>query len=50
MLTFEKIQSQFSPFWIKQSVERFDESHFTAGLGEFLADKMRDFQASERPA
>jgi glycosyltransferase involved in cell wall biosynthesis len=48
MLTFEKIQPQFSPFWIKQSVERFDEPHFTAGLGEFLADKMRDFQASER--
>jgi len=48
MLAFEKIQAQFSPFWIKQSVERFDESHFTAGLGEFLADKIRDFQANER--
>jgi glycosyltransferase involved in cell wall biosynthesis len=50
MLTFEKIQSQFSPFWIRQSVERFDESHFTASLGEFLANKMREFQASEGPS
>jgi glycosyltransferase involved in cell wall biosynthesis len=49
MLSFEKIQSQFSPLWIKQSVERFDESHFTAGLGEFLAEKMREFRAGGRP-
>jgi len=43
MLAFERDQSQFSPFWIKQSVERFDESYFTAGFGEFLAEKMREF-------
>ena len=49
MVSFEKIQSQFSPFWIKQSVERFDESHFMAGLGEFLADKVREFRAGGRP-
>ena len=49
MLAFEKLQSQFSPFWIKQSVERFDESHFTASLGEFLARKMREFRSSEQP-
>jgi glycosyltransferase involved in cell wall biosynthesis len=49
MLSFEKIQSQFSPFWIKQSVERFDESHFTADLGEFLAEKMREFRVGGRP-
>ena len=49
MLSFEKSQSQFSPFWIKQSVERFDESHFTACLGEFLADKLREFRAGGRP-
>lgn len=48
LLAFEKFQCQFSPFWIKQSVERFDESHFTASLGEFLADKMREFQDSGR--
>ena len=45
MLAFERVQSQFSPFWIRQSVERFDESFFTASLGEFLAEKMREFQA-----
>jgi len=45
MRVFERVQSQFSPFWIKQSVERFDESYFIAGFGEFLADKMRKFQA-----
>jgi glycosyltransferase involved in cell wall biosynthesis len=44
ILAFEKNESQFSPFWIKQSVERFDESHFTAVLGEYLADKVREFQ------
>jgi glycosyltransferase involved in cell wall biosynthesis len=49
MLAFERIQSQFSPFWIKQSVERFDESHFTASLGEFLAEKMQQFQAGGQP-
>jgi len=50
MLTFEKVQSQFSPFWIKQSVERFDESHFTATLGAYLAERVREFQANEMPA
>jgi glycosyltransferase involved in cell wall biosynthesis len=50
MLAFEKIESHFSPFWIKQSVERFDESHFTASLGKYLAEKVREFQANEKPA
>jgi glycosyltransferase involved in cell wall biosynthesis len=50
MLCFEKMQSQFSPFWIKQSVERFDESHFAASLGDYLAEKVREFQANEKPA
>jgi glycosyltransferase involved in cell wall biosynthesis len=50
ILNFEKIQSEFSPFWIKQSVERFDQSHFAAGLGEFLVQKMREFQADELPS
>jgi glycosyltransferase involved in cell wall biosynthesis len=49
MLAFERVQSQFSPFGIKQSVERFDESHFTASLGEFLAEKMQQFQAGGQP-
>jgi glycosyltransferase involved in cell wall biosynthesis len=49
MLAFEKLQSQFSPFWIKQSVERFDETQFTASLGEFLAEKMREFKACGQP-
>jgi glycosyltransferase involved in cell wall biosynthesis len=47
---FERIQSQFSPFWIKQSVERFDETHFTASLERFLAEKVREFQTNEKPA
>lgn len=50
VLTFEKIQSQFSSFWIKQSVERFDESYFTACLGEYLAEKLREFRADELPS
>jgi glycosyltransferase involved in cell wall biosynthesis len=49
ILAFERTESQFSPFGIKQSVERFDESHFTAGLGEYLADKVREFQAGGQP-
>jgi hypothetical protein len=50
MLAFERMQNQFSSFWIRQSVERFGESHFTASLGEFLADKVREFQANEKPS
>ena len=49
MLCFEKIQDQFSPFWIKQSVERFDESHFTTDLEDFLVEKIGEFQAGGRP-
>jgi glycosyltransferase involved in cell wall biosynthesis len=40
MLALEGAESEFSPFLIKQSVERFDESLFRSGLANFLEEKL----------
>jgi len=42
MLALEGAENEFSPFLIKQSVERFDESLFRSGLANFLEDKLHE--------
>ncbi len=43
ILALEGAENEFSPFLIKQSVERFDEAHFRNGLAAFLEEKLREF-------
>ena len=43
ILALEDAESEFSPFLIKQSVERFDEPHFNSGLANFLEEKLRAY-------
>jgi glycosyltransferase involved in cell wall biosynthesis len=42
ILAFEGAEREFSPFLIKQSAERFDESHFRERLAGFLTEKLRE--------
>jgi glycosyltransferase involved in cell wall biosynthesis len=42
ILAFEKVESEFSPFLIKQSAECFDEPHFNNKLSRFLVDRLRE--------
>jgi glycosyltransferase involved in cell wall biosynthesis len=41
ILAFEKVESDFSPFLIRQSVERFDEANFKDQFSHFLVEKLR---------
>jgi glycosyltransferase involved in cell wall biosynthesis len=44
ILAFERVEDRFSPFLIKQSAERFDESHFRQRFGELLIEKVSEFR------
>jgi glycosyltransferase involved in cell wall biosynthesis len=43
---FEAVEGRFSPFYIKQQAERFDQSHFRDRLGHFLSEKLEAFQTT----
>jgi len=45
ILAYEAVEDQFSPFRIRQGVQRFDESHFVERIGDFICDKVAQFQA-----
>ena len=47
ILTFEKVEEEFSPFFIKQSAERFDAPHFRANFAEFLLQRLQAFRSGE---
>ena len=42
MVALEGVEKELSPLWIKQSVERFDESRFRGELAGFLEEKLRE--------
>ncbi|MFI5096441.1 MAG: glycosyltransferase [Candidatus Acidiferrales bacterium] len=44
MLALESAEKEFSPFLIKQSVDRFDEGHFSNGMAGFLEEKLCEFR------
>ncbi len=41
---FEAVEGRFSPFFIKQQAERFDEVHFKEKFGLFLSEKLEEAQ------
>ena len=43
---FEAVEDRFSPFFIKQQAERFDEAHFRERFGQFLSEKLEEAQHS----
>jgi glycosyltransferase involved in cell wall biosynthesis len=45
ILAYEGVENRFSPFRIRQGVQRFDESHFVERIGDFIGDKVAQFQA-----
>ena len=44
ILSFESVEQEFSPTFIRASVESFDVSHFKFQIGEFVATRLREFQ------
>jgi glycosyltransferase involved in cell wall biosynthesis len=46
---FEATESRFSPFFISQQAERFDESHFKEKFGQFVSEKLEESQYSALP-
>jgi glycosyltransferase involved in cell wall biosynthesis len=42
--TFEVVEGGFSPFYIRQLAERFDQSHFRASFEQFLSESLQEFQ------
>jgi glycosyltransferase involved in cell wall biosynthesis len=46
ILAFENAEERFLPFFIKQQAERFDESYFRESLGQFLVERLTEFQSS----
>jgi glycosyltransferase involved in cell wall biosynthesis len=44
--SFEAVENRFSPFFISQQAERFDETHFKEKFGEFVAEKLEEGQHS----
>jgi glycosyltransferase involved in cell wall biosynthesis len=42
MRVFEASESRFSPFFIKQQTQRFDEEHFKQTFGQFVLDKLEE--------
>lgn len=43
---FEAVEDRFSPFYIRQQAEGFDEPHFRQRLGHFLSEKLEAFQST----
>lgn len=43
VLAFERVESDFAPFLIRQSAQRFDESHFRERFANFLVHKLAEF-------
>ena len=43
---FEAAESRFSPFFISQQAERFDETHFKEKFGQFVSEKLEEGQYS----
>jgi hypothetical protein len=41
---FEAAESRFSPFFISQQAERFDEAHFKEKFGQFVSEKLEESQ------
>jgi glycosyltransferase involved in cell wall biosynthesis len=46
---FEAAESKFSPFFIRQQAERFDEIHFKDKFGQFVSEKLEESQYSALP-
>jgi glycosyltransferase involved in cell wall biosynthesis len=47
--SFEAAESRFSPFFISQQAERFDETHFKEKFGQFVTEKLEEGQYSALP-
>ena len=43
---FEATESRFSPFFISQQAEQFDEAHFKEKFREFVSEKLEERQYS----
>jgi len=41
---FEAAENRFSPFFISQQAERFDETHFKEKFGQFVSEKLEEGQ------
>jgi len=44
MRAFEAAENRFSPFFISQQAERFDEAHFKEKFGQFVFEKLEESQ------
>ena len=46
MCAFEAAENRFSPFFIRQQAERFDETHFKQNFLRFVSEKLEESQYS----
>jgi len=46
---FEAAENRFSPFFISQQAERFDEAHFKEKFRQFVSEKLEESQYSALP-
>ena len=49
MCAFEAAESRFSPFFLRQQAERFDETHFKQNFLRFVSEKLEESQYSALP-
>ena len=47
ILAYERVEDQFSPFRIRQDVQRFDEAQFVERMGDFISEKVAQFRAGD---
>jgi hypothetical protein len=49
ILKFETVEHRFSPYFIREHAEQFDEQHFLKKMGAFVAEKLEDYRETRKP-